>query len=322
MSRYVEIDMRKIATHSIRERKSKFQSIQAGKPVPPGSSFREFWDSLPQTLAAQELDALAEAVVSAASRRKPVLFMMGAHVIKVGLSPVVVDLMEAGLVRGVSLNGAGVVHDVELAYFACTSEDVSEGLRDGSFGMARETSDLVNGAVQTAAQEGLGFGEALGKRMSENPPEGFATSILGQAFRLGIPATVHVALGTDIVHQHPSADGAAIGEASLRDFRILANLVSQIGDGGVVILFGSSVILPEVFLKALTVARNVTGSVERFVTANFDMIRHYRPFVNMVQRPTQDGGRGFNFIGHHEILMPLLAASVKEKWSRAAKRHS
>ncbi len=315
MSRYQEMDIDKIKTVSIRNRENKMHAAQAAQPLLPGGTFRAFLDCLPRILAGQDLHELAEGIAAAVRKKKPILLMMGAHVVKVGLSPLVVDLMERGILGGIALNGAGAVHDVEMAYFGGTSEDVAESLRNGQFGMVRETSDLINHAVHSGFEARLGFGESIGKRICENPPPFFRNSILGQAYRLGIPATVHVAVGTDIVHQHPTADGAAIGDTSLRDFRIFTRLVSEIGNGGVVLLFGSSVVLPEVFLKALTVARNLRGDVKDFITANFDMVRHYRPRVNVVERPTQDGGKGFNFIGHHEILMPLLALAVKEKMS-------
>jgi len=312
MSRYREIDIRKVKTTSIKNRKSKVEVEQLAKPVVQGSRFHVFWESLPSVLASRDLGELVSRIVRAIHSEKPVLVMMGAHVIKVGLSPVIVDLLEKGAIQGVALNGAGVVHDVELAYFGKTSENVAAFLKDGTFGMAEETAEIVNGALRKSRGEGLGFGEALGRRIGEDKPRYFNLSILGQAHRLGIPVTVHVALGTDVVHQHASADGAAIGEMSLRDFRIWIHLVSRIGNGGVVLLFGSSVVLPEVFLKALTVARNVKGDVKNFTTASFDMIRHYRPQVNVVERPTQDGGKGYTFIGHHEIMIPLLAVALKE----------
>jgi len=312
MSRYREADVGKVKTVSIRDRKNKVQAAQNARPLQPGSSFCAFLDGLPRILAGQDLHELADGIAAAVRSRKPVLLMMGAHVVKVGLSPLVVDLMEGGILSGIALNGAGAVHDVEMAYFGGTSEDVAESLKNGRFGMVKETSDLINRAVQVGSEARLGFGESIGKWMSENPPPFHRNSILGQAYRLGIPATVHVAVGTDIVHQHPTADGSAIGDTSLRDFRIFTHLVSEIG-GGVVLLFGSSVVLPEVFLKALTVARNIRGSVNGFVTANFDMVRHYRPRVNVVERPTQEGGKGYHFVGHHEIMMPLLALAVKEK---------
>ena len=312
MSKYEEIDMGKVTTISMADRKSKVGIGHLGRPVREGDSFLKFWEGLPDVLAVHNLKDLVDRIVKAMQSKKPVLWMMGAHVIKVGLSPIVVDLLERGAIQGIALNGAGAIHDVELAYFGSTSEDVSESLKDGRFGMVEETANIVNRTVASGNQWGFGFGEALGKRIVDDGPPHFHLSILGQAYRMGIPVTVHVAIGTDIVHQHPSADGAAMGESSLRDFRVWANLVSRIGNGGVVLLFGSSVVLPEVFLKALTVARNVEGNVGDFTTANFDMIRHYRPQMNVVERPNVESGKGYSFIGHHEFMMPLLAVAIKE----------
>ncbi len=311
MSRYREIDIQKVKSVSIRQRESKVRLEDMARPVDPDCSFRTFMTSLPGQLAGKDFISLVEKIVQAHRSEKPVLLMMGAHVIKVGLSAVIIDLLRSGLLKGIALNGAGAIHDVELAYFGKTSEDVASALKDGSFGMAKETAEILNTTAAGAVKETLGFGEALGKRICTERPANFSYSILGEAYSLGVPVTVHVAIGTDIVHQHASADGASIGEASIRDFRIWAELVAGIGGGGVVLLFGSSVILPEVFLKALTVARNIRGKVDHFTTADFDMIRHYRPRVNVVERPTQDGGTGFHFTGHHEIMMPLLVAAVK-----------
>jgi len=315
MAKFKEIDMSKLKTYSISKRKSKVAAEKLAKSVDPGCPLSTFLESLPSVLAVEDLKNLVADISSAVQNQKPVLLMMGAHVIKVGLSSIIIDLMKRGVVQGIALNGAGAIHDVELAYFGKTSEEVSSYLRDGRFGMVAETADLLNSTIRKGKEEELGFGESLGKRIIDENPGYSELSILGQAYKLDIPVTVHVAIGTDIVHQHPSADGASIGELSLRDFKIWCHLVSGIGNGGVVLVVGSSVILPEVFLKSLAVARNCAGSVNKFTTANFDMIWHYRPRVNVIERPTQDGGRGFTFIGHHEIMIPLLAAAIKEKLS-------
>jgi hypothetical protein len=312
MSRYREIDLGKVKTVSILKRQSKVRREEVAGCVEPGASFSDFWKSLPSILASGDLKDLAVGISGAVKRGKPVLLLAGAHVIKVGLSPLIIRLMERGVLSGIALNGAGAIHDAELSYFGHTSEDVTAALRDGRFGMARETADILNQTVREGCRERLGFGEALGRRILSDGPPNARLSILAQAYRLNVPVTVHAALGTDIVHQHPSADGAAIGEASLRDFRIFAGLVSGLHRGGVVLLFGSAVILPEVFLKALTVARNVHKRVDHFTTASFDMISHYRPRMNVVLRPNQEGGVGYQFTGHHEILFPLLAAAVLE----------
>ncbi|MFC1568872.1 hypothetical protein ACFL4L_01435 [bacterium] len=311
MSKYKSIDINQVRTISIDSRPSKIDPSMMAKSISSNESLKEFWNSLPDVLKVSELKALVDHIVEAKAQQKPVIVMMGAHVIKTGLNPILIDLMRSDIVQGIAMNGAGAIHDMELAYFGKTSEDVASTLKTGEFGMAKETGHLLNDTLKQGQQEALGFGEVLGRRIVDENPEYAEYSLLGQAYQLNIPVTVHVALGTDIVHQHSSANGAIIGEASLRDFHIFSHLVSQIGDGGVVLLFGSAVILPEVFLKALTVARNIHGSVDHFVTANFDMIQHYRPHMNVIERPTQDHGQGYTFIGHHEMMIPLLAAGIK-----------
>lgn len=316
LSRYQEIDLHRIRPISIARRKSKVQKLFLAKPVVPGSSFWDFWEGLPSILAGKDIKTLVEKIVFAIGKKKPVLWMCGAHVIKVGLSPVLIQLMKEGAVSGLAFNGAGVIHDVELAYFGHTSEEVDQNIQNGTFGMVKETAEMINSAVVEGFKQGLGFGEAIGKRILEDQAPYRDQSLFAEAYRLKIPATVHVALGTDIVHQHPSCDGKAIGELSLRDFRIFAHLVSQLHNGGVVLLFGSAVILPEVFLKALSVARNIHKKVTGFTTATFDMFSHYRPRRNVVERPTWKSGKGFSFIGHHEILLPLLALAIEETLDR------
>ncbi|NQT23928.1 hypothetical protein HQ585_01085 [candidate division KSB1 bacterium] len=311
MGRYNEIPIDKVKTYSIQKRQSKVDFKALAKPVTPDCSFDTFFDSLPEILSSKDLKELIGHIVQAKKNGKPILVMMGAHVIKTGLSPILIDLMELGLIQGVAMNGAGAIHDTELAYFGQTSEDVASTLKTGEFGMAKETGDLLNETISAALSNNLGFGEAMGQRILKDNPDHADLSMQAQAYKLEIPVTIHVAVGTDIVHQQPSANGSAIGETSLRDFRIFSDLVSQLHDGGVVLLFGSAVILPEVFLKALTVARNVHGSITNFYTASFDMIRHYRPDVNVVQRPTQDGGKGYQFVGQHELLIPLFAVGLK-----------
>lgn len=320
MSRYQEIDFHRIRTIPIARRKSKIQKWLLAKPGRPGSSFWDFWNGLPSILAGKDLKELVERIVFAVDKKKPILWMCGAHVIKVGLNPVLIQLMKKGVVSGLAFNGAGVIHDVELAYFGHTSEEVDQNIQNGTFGMVKETAEMINSAVVEGFKQGLGFGEAIGKRIIEDQAAYKDQSLFGQAYQLGIPATVHVALGTDIIHQHPSSDGKAIGELSLRDFRIFAHSVSQLHNGGVVLLFGSAVILPEVFLKALAVARNIHKKVTGFTTATFDMYVHYRPRRNVVERPTLKSGKGFSFIGHHEILFPLLALAIEESLHRKIKK--
>jgi hypothetical protein len=237
--------------------------------------------------------------------------MMGAHPIKCGLNPVLVDAMRRGIIAAVAFNGAGAIHDFETAYQGETSEDVQRGLDDGSFGMVDETSRLMNAALAAGVETGLGAGEALGQTIiAANFPKR-DLSILATGAELGIPVTVHIAVGTDIIHQHPSANGAVLGETSYRDFQRFASVVAKL-EGGVVLNIGSAVIMPEVFLKALTIARNLGNTVETFTAATFDMIRQYRPSENVVRRPTHLGGQGFYIVGHHEIMIPLLFAAVTE----------
>ncbi|MCK5147143.1 hypothetical protein KAR48_10340 [bacterium] len=312
MSRYKEIDLSRIKTLSLADRDSKVEAGQLATPISDDSSFRSFWESLPKMLAAKDLHNLVYDLISARKNDKKVIVMMGAHVIKVGLTPILIDWMRRGRIHCLAVNGACAIHDSELAFYGKTSEDVAEFIKDGRFGMSKETAAILNETVSQGVKDNLGFGEAIGRFIVEKDAPNGELSLLGEAYRLGIPVTVHVGLGTDIVHQHPNADGAAIGEASLRDFRIFSDRIRGIHDGGAAMLFGSSVILPEVFLKALTVARNVAGPVEGFITANFDMIQHYRPRVNVLKRPTQDSGKFYQFTGHHEIMIPLLSAAWNE----------
>ena len=312
-SNYQQEDLSKVKRYSIKERMSKVRSDALAESVQAGSSFADFYRSLPSFLAAKDLKELVRHIINARRNNKPVILMMGAHVIKVGLSPVIIDLMKAEIITCIALNGAGIIHDSEMCLFGQTSEDVAVGLSDGSFGMALETGHFINSAIADGQKDNLGLGECIGKGLIESAsPDALQRSILATAYALHIPVTVHVAVGTDIVHQHPDADGAAIGACSFRDFKILAAHVAEMNCGAVAINVGSNVILPEVFLKALTVARNIHGEVANFYTANFDMIQHYRPRVNVVQRPTATGGKGYQFTGHHEIMLPLLAAAIKE----------
>lgn len=252
-------------------------------------------------------------MVKAKEKKKPVLVMLGGHVIKTGCSKLLGDLASRGYITHFASNGAACIHDTELARFGHTSEDVASQLDDGSFGMAHDTATFVNDAARRSSAGNEGFGEAAGAMlMHENAPF-LDRALLATAYHLAIPYTLHVALGTDIVHQHPGASGAAIGEASLRDFKIFAATVSKLGQGGVVLNLGSAVIMPEIFLKALSVARNLGHNVSDFTTANFDMIQHYRPITNVVNRPVLKGGTGYAFTGHHELMIPLLAAAVYEE---------
>jgi hypothetical protein len=317
MSKYRRIDLNRLKTYSVRSRKSKTQVASFGKPLKTKSDIQEFLDNLPGYLKAKDFQALLEAIVAARRRKKPIILMLGAHPIKCGLSPILIDLMRNGFISTLATNGAGAIHDLEIAFWGKTSEEVEKGVSDGSFGMARETADIFNRLSATAGQKDLGLGEAIGKEILEQKAKFRKLSLLASAYRMNIPACVHVAFGTDIVHQHPSFDPASTGKATYTDFRMLAQQVSKLNNGGVVLHFGSAAVLPEVFLKALSVARNVKGKVEKFTAANFDMIQHYRPNVNVVLRPTRKSGKGFSFTGHHEIMIPLLAWALK---SAAEKR--
>ncbi len=304
-----------VSTYPLAERRSKVDLRHAARLHRRGGSLASFLDGLPRLLAGQTLLALRDEVLRARSRRRPAIWGMGAHVLKVGLSPVVIDLMERGLVTAVALNGAGAVHDFELAVAGCTSEDVAAGLGSGSFGMAREAGAEVNRAIVEGDRDGLGFGAALGRHLTERRPKPrhLGASILAAAWRLGVPATVHVAIGTDIVHLHPACDPSALGRATHLDFRTFAAQVARLGGGGVYLNVGSAVVLPEVFLKAVTLARNLGHRLSDFATANLDFIQGYRPGVNVVERPVAGCGRGYRLTGHHELVVPLLAAALVER---------
>jgi len=306
------LDLKDVRTYPLAGRRSKVTRAEFARAVPPGASVKDLLDALPRILGAQALRDLAADVLRARSRGKPILWGLGAHVLKVGLSPVLLDLMEKGLVTGLALNGAGVVHDFELALAGQTSEDVSAGLGAGEFGMARETGEEVNRAISEGDRDGLGLGAAVGRYLLARQPPHLDLSLLAAAARRGLPATVHVAVGTDIVHMHPACDPAALGRATHLDFRLFAAEVARLGGGGVYLNVGSAVMLPEVFLKAVTLARNLGHPVTDFATANLDFIQSYRPNTNVVERPTRGVGRGYSLTGHHEILVPLLAAALME----------
>ncbi len=304
------LDFKALKTYSLFERPSKVDIARLGKPLKAGLSLREFLAALPKELAASDLLEIAKAMARAIKGKHLVIWAFGAHVIKVGLSPLIIDLMEKGLISALSVNGACMVHDAELALAGFTSEEVASALEDGSFGAAKETAELLNEAARQGRDEGLG--KALGRLIAEGDFKYKDLSLFARAYALNIPVTVHVALGTDIVHIHPSADGAAIGEASFYDFRLFCRLVSQL-EKGVFFLAGSAVILPEVFLKAVSVVRNLGYPLRDFTTVNFDFVRLYRPLTNVVHRPTLSGGRGYHITGHHEILIPLLAGALLEE---------
>jgi rfaE bifunctional protein nucleotidyltransferase chain/domain len=302
------IDFSKIQTYPVSDRFSKVSHANFATPPTGGTSFGHFLTGLPDILIGHDFRNLIRSLSQSIQNEKTIAIGIGGHVIKCGLAPVLIDLMKRGWISAVAMNGATAIHDVEIAMQGQTSEDVAKGLKDGSFGMAKETGEFINGAIQTATD---GYGQALGKKLIETDQPHRHHSILASACELGIPATVHVAVGTDIIQQQPSANGEAIGRASFKDFERFCSVVASL-EGGAYLNIGSMVVLPEVFLKALTVARNLGYVVDRFVTANFDMIQHYRPRVNVVQRPTMQGGTGYSFTGHHEIMVPLIAHALVE----------
>ncbi len=306
------LDFRRIRTYPIRERPNKVHLGEFARAWNAGGSFSEFLDSLPRILVGNDFRAVVNATVAAVNNHRPVVVMMGAHPIKCGLNPVFVELMKRGIVNAIAFNGAGAIHDFELAMIGETSEDVQRGLDDGSFGMIDETGKLMNAALAEGVRQGIGAGRALGEAIVTGQFKQRDLSILHQGVVSHIPVTVHIAIGTDIIHQHPTTDGSVLGEATYLDFQKFASVVAQL-QGGIALNIGSAVIMPEVFLKALTIARNLGHTVEDFTTANFDMIRHYRPSENVVKRPTHKGGRGYSITGHHELLVPLWAAAVIEQ---------
>jgi len=304
-------DPSKIKTYSLKDRASKVRIAELASPHKKGGSFKDFFSSLPNILAAKDIKEIAAAVVQARKDGRPVMLGMGAHPIKVGLTPVIIDLMERGTITSLSLNGAGIIHDFEMAFVGQTSEDVDREILSGAFGMAEETGTMINNAVWDGNGKGLGIGESVGRMIQSGEFPYKNISLLAAGSRLRIPVTVHVAIGTDIIHMHPSFDAKATGEAAGRDFQKFCSLVSEL-ESGVYINLGSAVLLPEIFLKAVTLCRNLGHQVTHFTTVNMDFIQHYRPNTNVVRRPTIGGGRGYALTGHHEIMLPLLAAAINE----------
>ena len=317
MSRYPEFDLDAVRTESIAERVSKVRVEDFARAPEPGRSFADWLATLPRILAGPDLAEIARSIVSARRGGRAVVLAMGAHVVKTGMAPILIDLMERGLVTAIAVNGAFAIHDVEIALFGTTSEDVVAGLQRGTFGMARETAAFYNGAIRSGEARGLGAGECLGAALIEAQPPHGDSSVVAAAHRLGIPLTVHIALGADIVHCHPDALGSALGGASLRDFRILTEAMRGLADGGVLLNIGSAVLLPEVLLKAIALLRNRLGEAfTGFLGVNFDFIQSYRSNQQVVTRVRSIGGRGISLTGHHEILIPLLGQAVVDEATR------
>ncbi|MGQ9808972.1 MAG: hypothetical protein ACUVSM_08295 [Armatimonadota bacterium] len=312
-SRYPQADLSRIRRTSIRDRQSKVHIRDFGRPLSAGASVRELLDSLPRILAAESLRRAARAIATASRDRRAVVACIGGHVIKTGLAPVLIELMRRGALTAIATNGAGAIHDLEIALFGQTSEYVERGIGDGVFGMTQETADFLNRAVLEGSKLELGFGESVGRALVAADCPNRGVSLFATAYEMRIPVTVHVGIGTDVVHMHPSADGAAIGDTSHRDFRILIEAMRDLGRGGVLMNIGSAVVLPEVVLKALTVLRNLGVDLAGFTGINMDFVQHYRSNQQVVNRVTELGSEGISLTGHHEIMVPLLAAAVLEE---------
>jgi hypothetical protein len=312
-----EADLSRVRTVPLKRRANKVGAGEFAKPPGTDRSFRAFVASLPDILVARDFRKVVSAVVNASRKKRAVVVMLGGHIVKTGLAPLLTALMKRGVITHVAMNGSAAIHDYEIARFGATSEDVASGLKDGTFGMAEETGREMNSAFIVGEAAELGMGECLALALREKKLANPELSVLLAAHEHGIPASVHAALGAEIIHQHPAANGAAIGDTSHRDFRRLAASLEGLHNGGVVLNLGSAVIMPEVFLKALTIARNLgKGRPQNFVTCDLDMQRHYRPTVNVVQRPTLQSGKGYQMIGHHELMVPLLVWSVLEQLNR------
>ena len=308
---YEEFDLSGIRTYPLASRRSKANAADFATPYVPGSGMRGWMETLPRILAGADFTAVVEAIAAARAGNRILLWGIGAHVVKTGLGPVLIDLMERGFVSALATNGAAIIHDFELALSGATSEEVDEALGPGRFGMADETGRVLNAAINDGVARGQGIGQAVGEWLDRSRPAHVHLSLVAAAARLQIPVTVHVGIGTDIIHMHPAASGAALGEGSLRDFRYLVSNVARL-EQGVFLNCGSAVILPEVFLKAVALARNAGISLEGLTTVNMDFIRHYRTQTNVVSRPVAGIGRGYSLVGHHELMIPLLAAALIE----------
>ncbi len=302
-----------VKLYSIRERTHKVRVKDFAKVPSIQKGFGQWIDEMPDILASRDLKEIINAIVKARQKNKPVIAMIGGHVIKCGVTPLLIDWMKKGILTGMAMNGSASIHDTEIAMIGQTSEDVAIALDDGTFGMVKETGELIHAGLKEGHPKGWGMGKSIGYKLNQAKTPFRAQSILSVGTRLGIPMTVHTAIGTDTIYQHPDVNGAIMGETSLRDFYLFAEMVKDLHNGGVILNIGSAVILPEVFLKALTIARNLGYPVARFTSANFDMIQHYRPRENVIKRPTRTGGKGYSITGHHEIMIPLLYAGVMSK---------
>ncbi|MFH0971166.1 MAG: hypothetical protein V1835_01220 [Candidatus Micrarchaeota archaeon] len=306
------VDFKKIRTIKADERNFIVKKEDFSSPYGKGADFKAFMRSVPNILGGKDFKEVVGALAAARSKKRGIVWGIGPHTLKVGLSPLLIQLMEKGFITAIAMNGAGAIHDYEIAFFGATSEIVADGIEDGSYGMSEETGKFINGAAKEAAEKNEGFGRTVGRKILEGKPKFAELSILASAYKLGIPATLHVAIGTDTIHIHPSADGAALGKASHRDLQIFGDEISRISNGGVYLNAGSAVLLPEVFLKSLTACNNLGMKVANFTTVNLDFIKQYREMENVVRRPTLHSGKGYSIVGHHELLLPLLAANLIE----------
>ncbi len=305
------LDFAAVKTYDLASRPSKVTVKDFAEPIDGDDSLKSFLDKLPNILAVQSLRKIAEHIRRARELQKPIVWGIGGHIVKTGLAPVIIDLMRRGFVSAIASNGSVLVHDTEIALVGFTSEDVDATLGAGDFGAARETGEILNAAAKSGAENNLGLGEAMGREIRLNKPPFADKSLLCQTYENKIPFTAHLAIGTDIGHFHASCDGAALGAATHTDFKLFCSIIKELNGGGVYLNLGSAVIMPEIFLKAVTVVRNLGGELQDFTTASFDFIQNYRPTANVVRRPTANGaGRGYSITGHHELMIPLLAAQI------------
>lgn len=319
MKKYIPIDAAKVKTYSIKTRNNKVNVQQHfGKPVERSMTCDSLLDAMPRLLGADALRDVVDKIVRAREADRPVVLAMGGHVIKCGLQPTLKSLIDADIITAVAMNGSATIHDFEVSLVGATSEEVGDVLHTGDFGFSEETGSGMNKALKVGLDKGIGFAQAVGEWILEHQHPYSQYSLLATCVEKQIPVTAHVAMGTDIIHQHPEMDGAITGEMSIRDFRLITSVVADLGDGGVWLNVGSAVIMPEVFLKALSIAQNLGHHVDNFTTANFDMNQHYRPTQNVVKRPTSGSGKGYSIVGHHEINIPLLAAAILDKLGKGA----
>ena len=319
MKRYQPIDTTSVKTYSIKTRNNKVNVDEHfGTSVESGMSCSSLLDAMPKLLAADSLRAVADKIVEARRNDRPVVLAMGGHVIKCGLQPTIKSLIDADVITAVAMNGSATIHDFEVSLVGATSEEVGDVLHSGDFGFSEETGGGMNRALKVGLANDVGFGQAIGEWILSHDHPFKDYSLIASCVEKGLPVTAHVAMGTDIIHQHPEMDGAVTGEMSIRDFRLITSVVADLGDGGVWLNVGSAVIMPEVFLKSLSIAQNLGHHVDNFTTANFDMNQHYRPMQNVIKRPTSGSGKGYSIVGHHEINIPLLAAVILDKIGKGA----